>query len=123
MPSRVEAAVQTYIRAAAERDPNARRTLIADCFADDGRIVTRSGVIRGHDAVDAMIARFHADPHTVGFRLTSAIDAAGASFRFRSLVERRDGTAVEFFDAGEIDGSGRISTLLVFSGPLADVPD
>ena len=121
MPSPVETAVQTYIRAAAERDPGARAKLLEACFAEDGRIVTRSSVIRGRTAVDAMIARFHADPQNLGFRMTSAIDAAGTTFRYRSVVERSDGTRIEFFDAGEIDADGRIVTLLVFAGPLAEL--
>ncbi|MBA3460368.1 MAG: hypothetical protein H0T46_10435 [Deltaproteobacteria bacterium] len=48
------------------------------------------------------------------------INAAGSTIRYRSIVERRDGTTIEFFDAGEIDAAGRISTMLVFTGPLAD---
>jgi SnoaL-like domain len=120
MPSPVETAVQGYIRASGERDPAARANLIEACFADDGRLVTRSGVIRGRAGVDALIARFLADPELLGFRLASVIDAVGTTFRYRSIVERRDGTTVEFFDAGEIDADGRIATLLVFRGPLAD---
>ena len=120
MPSPVETAVRTYIRAVGERDPAARAKLLEACFAEDGRFVTRSAVIRGRAAVDAMITRFLGDPQLLGFRLTSAIDAAGTTFRFRSIVERRDGTSLEFFDAGEIDAAGMIATVLAFSGPLAD---
>ena len=112
------AAVHTYIRAAGERDADARAKLLEACFAEDGRLVTRSRVLRGRAEVDAMIARFHADVSVIGFRLASAIDAIGMTFRYRSVVERRDGTEIEFFDAGEIDADGRIVTLLVFSGPL-----
>ena len=123
MPSPVETAVQTYIRASGERDPAARAKLIEACFAEDGRFVTRSTVIRGRAGVDAMIARALADPQMLGFRVTSAIDAAGTTFRYRSIVERRDGTSMEFFDAGESDADGRIATLLVFAGPLADATE
>jgi hypothetical protein len=121
MPSLVETAVETYVRASGERDPITRAKLIEDCFAEDGRLVTRTTVIRGRAGVDAMIARFLAHPKVVGFRLASVIDAEGTTFRYRSIVEYRDGTSIEFFDAGEIDADGRIATLLVFSGPLADV--
>src|SRR5262245_8711227 len=123
MPSPVETAVELYIRASAERDPVVRAKLIEDCFAEDGRFVTRSRVIRGRAGVDAMIARALADPQMIGFRMASVIDAVGTTFRYRSIVEWRDGKTVEFFDAGEIDDDGRISTLLVFAGPLADVTD
>ncbi len=121
MPSPVETAVQTYVRAVGEHDPAARERLIEACFAEGGRIVTRSAVIRGRAGVDAMIARFLADPQMLGFRMASVVDAAGTTFRYRSIVERRDGTSIEFFDAGEIDADGRIATLLVFAGPLADL--
>ncbi len=67
-----------------------------------------------------MLARFHADPALVGFRMSSVIDADGTTSRYRSFVERRDGRSIEFFDAGQLDANGRISTLLVFTGPLAD---
>ncbi len=120
MPSPIESTVQLYIRASGERDPVARAKLVEACFAEDGRFVTRSGVIRGRAGVDAMIARSLADPQLLGFRLASVVDAAGTTFRYRSIVERRDGTSLEFFDAGEIDDEGKIATLLVFAGPLAD---
>jgi hypothetical protein len=120
MPSPVEIAVQTYIRAAGERDPATRAKLLEACLADDARFVTRSAAIRGRAGVDAMIARFLDDPQIRSFRLASVLDAAGTTFRFRSIVERHDGTSIEFFDAGEIDADGRIATILVFAGPLAD---
>ena len=122
MSSPVEIAVETYMRAAGERDPIARSKLLEACFAEDGRIVVRSGVIRGRPATDAMFARFFADPRNLGFRMASAIDAAGTTFRYRSIVERSDGTSTEFFDAGEIDADGRITTLLVFTGAPARRP-
>lgn len=120
MSSPVETAAHTYIRAAGERDPAARARLLAECFADDCRFVTRSGMLRGRAAIDAMIASLLADPRIASVRLTSAVDAAGTTFRFRSLVVRHDGTSVEFFDCGELDAAGKIATILVFAGPLAD---
>ena len=55
--------------------------------------------------------------------MASAIDTVGTTFRYRSIVENRDGSTVELFDAGELDADGRIATLLVFSGPLADAAE
>lgn len=122
MPSPVETAVETYIRAAGERDPAVRAKLLEACFADDARLVTRSSVIRGRAAIDAMIARFFADPQNLGFRMTSVVDAKGSTFRYSSVVLRADGSELPFFDAGEIGADGRITTLLLFAGPLADAP-
>ena len=118
MRSNVEAAVDTYVRAASERDPEARAAMLEACFAADGRVVSRSREIRGRAALADEIAKLLADPQLLRIRVLSAIDAGGTSFRFRSIVERRDGRNLEFFDAGEVDATGRISLVLTFAGPL-----
>jgi hypothetical protein len=82
--------------------------------------VTRSGVIRGRAGIRAMLDRVLGDPENLGFRMASAVDAAGTTFRYRSFVVRRDGRELEFFDAGELDADGKITTLLVFAGSLDD---
>jgi hypothetical protein len=113
-------AVDTYIKAWSERDPAVRATMIEACFAADGRIVMRSREIRGRAALAEEMTTLLADPQLLRVRVTSAIDARGTTFRFRAVVERRDGTRLESFDAGEIDASGRISLLLTFAGPLGE---
>jgi hypothetical protein len=118
MRSIVEAAVDTYIRASSERDPEARAAMLEACFAADGRMVSRSREIRGRTALADEIARYLADPQLLSFRVLSAIDAGDTTFRFQSVLERRDGTKLEFLDAGEVDATGRISLLLTFAGPL-----
>jgi hypothetical protein len=123
MPSPVEIAVDTYIRANRERDPARREELIEACFAPDGRMVSRSRVVQGRVQLAAELTRFVDDPELLELRIASVIDAVGNTFRYRSVVERRDGTRLEFFDAGEIDASGRIALLLVFAGPLRDAED
>lgn len=120
MPSPVETAVETYVRAVRERDPGLRARLIEACIAPDCRMVSRSREIRGREAFLEELARFHADPGWSHVYITSAIDAAGSTFRFRSQIERRDGSRLEFFDAGQIDASGRIVLSLVFAGPLGE---
>src|SRR6187397_2552688 len=121
MASAVEIAVDTFVRACSERDPALRATLLEQCFAADGRRVTRSRELRGRAAIAEMLSRFHADPQLLGIRLVSEIDASGTTFRYRAVADRRDGTSPEVFDAGEIDASGRISLLLTFAGPLRDL--
>jgi hypothetical protein len=123
MPSPVEIAVDTYVRAACETDPVARGALLEACFAADGRMVTRSGEIRGRQALADSFTRFHANPQLLRIRVISAIDAQGTTFRYRAVAEFRDGTVLESFDAGQIDADGRISLLLVFAGPLGDAAD
>jgi hypothetical protein len=94
--------------------------LLEACFADDGRLVSRSREIRGRAALAEFLTPFLADPDLLRIRVLSVIDAGRTTFRFRSVAERRDGTRFESFDAGEIDGDGRISLILTFAGPLAD---
>lgn len=118
MRSLVETAVNQYIRAAGERDANERAALLEACFAVDGRLVTRTREFRGRAAVAELFARFLADPDVLSVRVASAVDTGETTFRFSSVVERRDGTRLEFFDAGEVDATGRISSVFTFSGPL-----
>jgi hypothetical protein len=116
--SPVEIAVDTYIRLFSERDPAVRAAMIDACFAADGRLVARSREIRGRAALAQLAAEFLADPQLAGIRV-AAIDASGTTFRFRVMTERRDGTSSEVFDAGHIDGDGKIALILTFAGPLA----
>ena len=123
MPSAVEIAVDTYVRAAKEPDPVVRAQLLEACFAADGRMVTPNREIRGRAAIGEMLARAHADPQLLRIRLLSVVDTRGTTFRYRAVVDKRDGTSAEAFDAGEIDSTGRISLILTFDGPLADAED
>ena len=121
MGTPVEVAVDTYIRAWSERDPAVRAAMVDACFAAEGRMVTRSREIRGREALKAEMSRIAADPEVARICAISAIDALGTTFRFRGMVEMRDGRRLEAFDAGEIDAEGRISLLLTFAGPLAEL--
>jgi hypothetical protein len=120
MASAVEVAVDTYIRMWSEPDPAVRASLLEACFAEDGRMVTQSREIRGRVAFAELMTSFLADPQFLRIRVISAIDAKGTTFRFRAVVERRDGGVLESFDAGQIDAEGRIALLLTFAGPLGE---
>ena len=118
MSGRAEKAARTYVAAAEEADAERRAALLEQCWADDGRLVTRSRVLRGRAEVSAMIGELHADPRGLQARLAGPIDAQGSTFRFRSIVVDRAGATVgEFFDAAEVDADGRITVLLTFAGP------
>lgn len=118
MPTPVEVAVVTYIRAVSERDLATRSAMLESCFADDARFVTRGAVLVGRAAIGEMITRFIDDPKSGSIRV-KAVDARDRSFRFAVVNERADGTAVDVFDAGEIDDAGRITVMLTFNGPLS----
>jgi hypothetical protein len=120
MANAIEAVAHTYIRAWSERDPALRERLLEECFAADGRFVTRRRVIRGRAALAAEMERFHARAQWRSIRRLSVIDTGDTTFRWRGAVEFHDGTIAEAFDAGEIDADGKIVLLLTFDGPLAD---
>jgi hypothetical protein len=119
MPSAVRTAVDKYIEAWSVRDPAARASLLEDCFAVDGRFVTRSREVRGRAALAEEMARLHADPRLLGLRVLG-IDAGTTTFRLRAVAEMIDGTTPETLDVGEIDAAGRIALVLTFTGPFGE---
>lgn len=121
MASPAEAVVEKFIRAWSERDAAVRVALLEECFAENGRMVTGGREIRGRAALAADMARFHATGQLARIRLTSAIEVRGTTFRYRGAAELRDGTSAEAFDAGELDETGKISLVLTFAGPLAEL--
>jgi hypothetical protein len=118
MPSNLKLAVETYIRAWSERDPVVRATMLERCFAPQGRVLARNSEIAGRSALNDEIARFLDNPEWKRVVLTSPVDAVGNTFRFHSVLERQNGTALEFFDAGTVDEQGQISLVLTFAGPF-----
>ena len=117
MASPVEQAVATYIEVFSERDPAKRAAMIETCFAENGRFITQSRETRGRAAIATMATQLFADPTVARVRVL-ALEAKGTTFRFRSVVEKHDGSTFEFFDAGEIDADGRIALILTFPGPF-----
>lgn len=112
-------AVAAYVRAWTERDEGARRRLVESCFAADGRFVMRTRELRGRPALLELMRSVHADVGLREIRVVSALDVVGATFRFRAVAERIDGTIAETYETGVLDADGRIELVLTFTGPLA----
>jgi hypothetical protein len=118
MPSAIETAFDTYVRAFSEPDPAERARMIEACWAVDGRLVSKSREIRGRAELADFMAQF--SPRFVRIRFLSVLDTGKTIFRVRGVADLKDGTSAESFDAGEIDADGRIKLILTFAGPLAD---
>src|SRR5690606_9756784 len=103
MPSPVEVAFDTYVRAWGERDPAVRVELVEACWAEDGRLVTLHRELRGRAALCEEMHRVLdvADPPRI--RIVSKVQFGLTTFRVRAVVETSRGTGPETFDAGEID--------------------
>lgn len=113
MSSHADEAVDAYVEAAREKDPDTRARLLEACWADDGRLVVHGGrTLRGRDEVRAMFARFAGNTGIAGVRVLER-DARGSTFTLRYVTERKDGSTAEALDVGEVDEAGRISLLFV----------
>jgi len=120
MRTAIEKTVETFIRAWSERDPAIRAKMLEACFAENGRMVTRSQEIRGRAALADEMTRVTSDPRLIRLRLTSVIDAKGTTFRYRGFADFSDGRSLENLDVGAIDADGRISLVMAFAGPLGE---
>ncbi len=116
--SAIETVFDTYVSAFNEPDPAVRATMLEACWAEDGRLVSKSREVRGRAALADFMAQFA--PKLVRIRRVSVLDTGMTIFRIRAIADLRDGTSAESFDAGEIDSDGRIKLILTFAGPLAD---
>jgi SnoaL-like domain len=80
--SNVNEVVVRYLKAWSERDPNWRRDLVAQTFTEDGAYIDRVHKGRGHDGVDAMIAKAQAQFPGYSLDLASGIEAHHNYVRF-----------------------------------------
>lgn len=115
-------AAQRYVDAFGERDPAARRARLEACFAPAARLVARTRTYRGHGELVAMVEAALADPRGFSAGRTTAIQTAGAAFRFGTIGAFADGSPPFVGeDVGEIDGDGRIAVIYAFAGRLPRV--
>lgn len=120
MSSHADTALEAYVEAAREKDPDTRTRLLAACWADEGRLVVHGGrTLRGRDEVRAMFDRFAGDVGIARVRVLER-DVRGSTFTLRYVTERTDGSTAEALDVGEVDEAGRISLLFVV--PLPSSP-
>ncbi|MFZ5895488.1 MAG: hypothetical protein ACOY0T_30810 [Myxococcota bacterium] len=117
MAKAVKGVVETWVRIPRERDAAVRTQLLEECFASDGRLISRSREVRGRAAMAELITQFLSDPQVPEMHV-GVIDTGVKTFRYHVVLERRDGTKLEFSDSGLIDEDGRICLVLTFDGPL-----
>jgi hypothetical protein len=116
MPS-VPDTIAAYIAAWGEKDEARRRALIDQAWADEGLYVDPVAEGRGRDALNQIIAGFHAQQPGARIDLASGIDQHHDQFRFAWNFVQADGkTAIEGIDAGEFASDGRIARIIGFWG-------
>ena len=74
--------VQRYIETWNETNPDRRRALIAEIFTDDAGYTDPLAAVRGHEAIDQLVAAAQSQFAGLQFSLGSAVDAHHEQARF-----------------------------------------
>jgi hypothetical protein len=99
-------------------EPDKRRRLLEECFAEDGVATYPGGRYVGREAVSALIARAHS--RTPGLRIvqTTGVEAHHGALCAGWRISGSDGTVLrEGLDAAEVDPDGRLRRVLGFHDP------
>jgi hypothetical protein len=109
--------VDVYASAWCEPDAAKRKTLIEQCWADEGLYCDPVADGRGRDALDGFIAGMHTQAPGAKIVLTSGIDQHHNQIRFAWSFVQADGkTAIEGIDVGEIAPDGRLGRIVGYWG-------
>ena len=113
------ATVDGYLDAWTEPDPARRGELIAQVWAEDGRLVDPPLTGEGHDGISEMAAAMQQHYPGHQFRRTSGVDAHHDYLRFAWELVGPDGAvALTGLDVGELAGDGRLKRITGFFGEL-----
>ena len=127
MPDFTKLAEQ-YIATWNETDPSARRALIDEVWAADGRYTDPLADVAGRDQIDAVIAAAQAQFEGMTFRLAGPVDAHHDQARFTWELGTfppgsAGGTAlVVGFDVAKLDADGRLALVLGFLDRVPNAP-
>ena len=111
--------LESYFAMWREPDAGARRPLVEQAFAPDGRHVDPLADAHGYEELNDMVGNVHA--HYPGFSIapTSGVDQHGDQLRFAWQVRLADGSVlVDGIDVGELAPDGRLARVAGFWGEL-----
>jgi hypothetical protein len=107
--------VGTYIAAWNQTDAAARRDLIGQVWAEDGRYIDPLAEVAGHEQIDAVIGAVQAQFPGLRFRLAGPVDAHHDQARFTwELAPDGAEAVVVGFDVAKRDSDGRLALVLGF---------
>ncbi len=119
----LEATIATYAAAWGEPDVDTRRKMLLRVWADKGTYADPTVQLTGREALVQHITGFLSGLPGARIVPTSRVDAHHGSIRFSWRILSESGTALsEGMDYGEIDGTGRITRIVGFFGPLEPLP-
>lgn len=109
--------VETYIAAWNEADAGKRSALIEKCWAAAGTYTDPLADVSGREALDATIVGFHQQMPGARITVSSGLDEHHGRVRFGWQLLQEDGTMrMEGIDVGQLDGDGRLTSILGFWG-------
>jgi hypothetical protein len=113
--SDVQYLVEQYLAVWNETDPAARRRLIGEVFAADGRYTDPLADVRGADALDTVVGAAQAQFPGLVFTLGGAVDAHHGIARFTWELGPAGGDALVIgFDVAVTGEDGLIHSVLGF---------
>ena len=105
---------EQYIASWNETNPSARRALIDEIWAADGRYIDPLAEVTGRDQIDALIAAAQQQFPGMTFRLAGTVDAHHDQARFTWELGPDGTDLVVGFDVAMRDGDGRLALVLGF---------
>src|SRR3712207_1006100 len=112
--------IDRHLTAYGEPDAALRAGLIAEAWAEDGRLVDPPATGEGHDGISALAGAVQQQFPGHRFRRTSDVDAHNDAARYAWELVGPDGTvAVSGIDVAEVAPDGRLRRITGFFGELA----
>jgi len=113
--AQIERVVLGYVAAWNENDPQCLRDRLAECWSEQGIIVSNYETVIGREALYEYISKFRQDNPGARGIIKSNIEQHHDFFRFSVAVVRPDGSEYSSaLDVGELDTEGRIARIVTF---------
>ena len=114
--------VAAYGSAWAEPDDDKRRAILESAWAEDGTYLDPTARADGREALVKHIAGFRATFVGHEINIASGVDAHDSFLRFAwTMVDPNGAQIMEGVDFGELDGDGKLKSIVGFFGPWPDV--
>ncbi len=109
-----------YIEMWNETDAGARRAIVEELWAVEGRYIDPVAAVAGHDDIDATVAAVQQQFPGMSFSLSGRVDAHHDQARFSwELGPSEAESLIVGFDVAQLDDDGRLALVLGFHDKVA----